>query len=83
MKRADLCALFASVLLTGCFSGYSETPPPGELRVRKGDLASDLVLSGELEAARREVLSTTVADARPDSRMRYQTASSKPLAASR
>lgn len=56
MKRADLCALFASVLLTGCFSGYSETPPPGELRVRKGDLASDLVLSGELEAARGESL---------------------------
>lgn len=56
MKRADLCALLASALLTGCLSGYSDTPPPGELRVRKGELASDLVLSGELEAARGESL---------------------------
>lgn len=55
-KRADLCAVLASALLTGCLSGYSDTPPPGELRVRQGELASDLVLSGELEAARGESL---------------------------
>jgi multidrug resistance efflux pump len=56
MKRADLCALIASALLTGCFSGNADTPAPGELRVRKGELASDLILSGELEAARGESL---------------------------
>ncbi len=55
-KRADFCALLASVLLTACFSGYSDTPSPGELVVRKGELATDLVLSGELEAARGESL---------------------------
>lgn len=56
MKRADLCAVLASALLTGCLSGYSDTPAAGELRVRKGALASDLILSGELEAARGESL---------------------------
>lgn len=56
MKRADLCAVLASALLTGCLSGYSDEPSPGELRVRKGEFASDLVLSGELEAARGESL---------------------------
>ncbi len=56
-KRADFCALLiASAVLTGCFSGNADTPPPGELRVRKGELASDLILSGELEAARGESL---------------------------
>ena len=55
MKRADLCAVLASLLLSACFSGYSETPT-GELRVRKGELASDLILSGELEAARGDSL---------------------------
>ena len=56
MKRADLCAVLASFLMAGCFSGYSDTPGAGELRVRKGDLASSIVLSGELEAARGESL---------------------------
>jgi HlyD family secretion protein len=63
MKRAFACATLAAavaalvgVIVTGCLSGYSETPPPGELRVRRGDFASELVLSGELEAARGESL---------------------------
>lgn len=58
MKRIVLCALSVSLaaIVSGCFSGYSETPPPGELRVRRGDFASDLVLSGELEAARGQTL---------------------------
>jgi multidrug resistance efflux pump len=55
MTRILTCALFAAALC-GCFSGYSEAVPAGELRVRRGDLASDLVLSGELEAARGETL---------------------------
>jgi HlyD family secretion protein len=60
MKRARVCAVVASALtlvaVAGCLSGYSDTPPPGELRVRRGELATDLVLSGELEAARGESL---------------------------
>jgi multidrug resistance efflux pump len=55
MTRILTCALFAAAL-AGCFSGYSETAPAGELRVRRGDFASDLLLSGELEAARGETL---------------------------
>lgn len=55
MLRILTCAVFAAAL-AGCFSGYSETAPAGELRVRRGDFASDLVLSGELEAARGETL---------------------------
>lgn len=55
MTRILSCALL-SVVLAGCFSGYSETAPASELRVRRGDFASDLVLSGELEAARGETL---------------------------
>ncbi len=58
MKRIVLCAVSVSLaaIVSGCFSGYSETPPAGELRVRRGDFASDLVLSGELEAARGQTL---------------------------
>jgi HlyD family secretion protein len=55
MKRAVACATLAAAVtglfVAGCLSGYSDTPPPGELRVRRGTFASDLVLSGELEAA--------------------------------
>lgn len=50
MKRPIACAVAAAVF-SACFSGYSETPAPGELRVRRGAFASDLVLAGELEAA--------------------------------
>lgn len=54
MRRLLLSApLF---LLAGCFSGYSETRDPHELKVRRGAFANDLVISGELEAARGEVL---------------------------
>lgn len=55
MTRILTCAVLAAAL-AGCFSGYSESAPPGDLRVRRGDFASDLVLSGELEAARGETL---------------------------
>jgi HlyD family secretion protein len=43
-------------MAAGCLSGYSDAPPPGELRVRRGAFTNDLVLSGELEAARGESL---------------------------
>jgi HlyD family secretion protein len=60
MKRARICATVVSALVlipvAGCLSGYSDTPAPGELRVRRGEFATDLVLSGELEAARGESL---------------------------
>ncbi|MDP9193876.1 MAG: HlyD family efflux transporter periplasmic adaptor subunit [Acidobacteriota bacterium] len=55
MVRILVCSFLAATLC-GCFSGYSETAPAGELRVRRGEFATDLVLSGELEAARGETL---------------------------
>jgi multidrug resistance efflux pump len=55
MKRALACAVLP-LTLSGCFSGYSETPSAGDLRVHRGAFASDLTLSGELEAARGETL---------------------------
>lgn len=51
MKRIVVSALLPAVF-AGCLSGYSETPAPGELRVRRGAFASDLTISGEVEAAR-------------------------------
>jgi multidrug resistance efflux pump len=55
MKRALACVL-STVVATGCFSGYSEEPATNDLRVRRGPFVSELVLSGELEAARGETL---------------------------
>ncbi|HUP63328.1 MAG TPA: HlyD family efflux transporter periplasmic adaptor subunit [Thermoanaerobaculia bacterium] len=48
--------LFAAVVFSGCFSGYSEAPADQELRVRRAAFRSDVVLSGELDAARGEGL---------------------------
>ncbi|HJQ41044.1 MAG TPA: HlyD family efflux transporter periplasmic adaptor subunit [Thermoanaerobaculia bacterium] len=48
-----LCAV---LLIAGCFSGYKPEDQPNELRVRRGAFASELVLSGELEAARGDAL---------------------------
>ena len=55
MKRILSCAVIAATV-AGCFSGYSETPSAGDLRVRRGTFTSDLTLSGEIEAARGETL---------------------------
>lgn len=55
MKRTLVCAVLAAAA-AGCFSGYSDDAPATELRVRRGDFASDVTLSGELEAARGEFL---------------------------
>ncbi|PYQ29423.1 MAG: hypothetical protein DMF56_10670 [Acidobacteria bacterium] len=47
----------AVLLIAGCFSGYSEKENTArELRVRRGPFVSELVLSGELEAARGDTL---------------------------
>lgn len=53
MKRAAASAL---ILIAGCFSGYSETDHADDLRVRRAEFTSDIVLSGEVEAARGEFL---------------------------
>ncbi len=56
MNRALVRALLP-LIAAGCFTGHAETPEPGELRVRRGTFQSDMILSGELEAARGEFLS--------------------------
>jgi multidrug efflux pump subunit AcrA (membrane-fusion protein) len=48
--RISACAL-AALLLSSCFSGYREKEDDS-LKVRKGTFTSDVVLTGELEAAR-------------------------------
>ena len=42
----------ATSLLVACFSGYSEKPEKNDLRVHRGTFKDDVVLTGELEAAR-------------------------------
>jgi multidrug resistance efflux pump len=54
MKHA--AALVVALCSTGCFSGYSEEPSAEALRVRRAPFASDVLLSGELESARGDVL---------------------------
>lgn len=57
MTRSLLSLALIALPLCGCFSGYSESAPEQDLRVRRGDFRSEVVLSGELEAARGELLS--------------------------
>jgi multidrug efflux pump subunit AcrA (membrane-fusion protein) len=54
MKTA--AALVVALLSLACTSGYSDEPPPEALRVRRGAFAGDVLLSGELEAARGDFL---------------------------
>lgn len=54
--RTLVCAVLF-LPLAACFSGYSETAPEQDLRVRRGDFRAEVVLAGELEAARGELLS--------------------------
>ncbi|HEX6086440.1 MAG TPA: HlyD family efflux transporter periplasmic adaptor subunit [Thermoanaerobaculia bacterium] len=57
MSRQFFCALLL-LPLAGCLSGYSDDDAPDErLRVRRGPFVHEVVLSGELEAARGELLS--------------------------
>lgn len=55
MLRTPIVVL-ALLPLASCFSGQAETPAGSELRIRRGDFTSDVMLSGELEAARGEML---------------------------
>ena len=50
MRKVVTAALGA--LLMSCFSGYREDPGEKDLRVRRGTFVQDVVLTGELEAAR-------------------------------
>src|SRR5215213_9749582 len=50
-----------TIAMAGCFSGYSDSSSsaasaPQELKVRRAPFSQDLTISGELEAARGEVL---------------------------
>jgi HlyD family secretion protein len=56
MRRVLLGAVLL-LPLNGCLSGYSEDAPDERLRVRRGPFVSEVVLSGELEAARGDLLS--------------------------
>ncbi|MEA2413720.1 MAG: hypothetical protein QOI58_377, partial [Thermoanaerobaculia bacterium] len=48
------CAVL--VVASGCFSGYRSEADSKSLRVRRGTFASDVVITGELRAARGEEL---------------------------
>src|ERR1051325_710768 len=49
--------LIAVLLIAGCFSGYSNKDEQARaLRVRRGTFVSEMLLSGELEAARGDAL---------------------------
>ncbi|HYI13178.1 MAG TPA: HlyD family efflux transporter periplasmic adaptor subunit [Thermoanaerobaculia bacterium] len=56
MKTVLVCAVLLAAAAAGCFSGYSDDSPSTDLRVRRGPFASEMILSGELEAARGDFL---------------------------
>jgi multidrug resistance efflux pump len=56
MRKTLIPAAAMSLLVASCFSGYSEEAPRNALRVRRGVFTSELVLTGELEAARGEAI---------------------------
>jgi multidrug resistance efflux pump len=56
MKAICVGAVLLAVAATGCFSGHADGPASGELRVRRGTFTAEMVLSGELEAARGDFL---------------------------
>lgn len=54
VKALISCAVL--VVASGCFSGYRSEADSRSLRVRRGTFASDVVITGELRAARGEEL---------------------------
>ena len=63
MKMFRNCTIAALALLAAsCFSGYRTEADAKALRVRRGTFASDVVLTGELRAARGEELALQVAN---------------------
>jgi len=55
MTRSFACVLLL-ITAARCFSGPSSASPEGDLRLRRGDFRADIVLSGEIEAARGDFL---------------------------
>lgn len=48
---------FLAAAAAGCFSGYSsDDPPRNDMRVHRGQFVSEITLTGELEAARGDVI---------------------------
>jgi HlyD family secretion protein len=56
MLRTLICAILL-LPLSACLSGNADDAPAEQLRVRRGAFVHEVVLSGELEAARGELLS--------------------------
>jgi HlyD family secretion protein len=56
MNVKTLSSFAAALLVAGCFSGYRSESDSKSLRVRRGTFASDVVITGELRAARGEEL---------------------------
>ncbi|MEA2162222.1 MAG: hypothetical protein QOK37_349 [Thermoanaerobaculia bacterium] len=56
MSMKTLIACAAALLAASCFSGYRSEPEAKTLRVRRGVFNADIVLTGELRAARGEEL---------------------------
>ena len=48
--------VLAALLLSGCFFGYPHEPARGALRAHRGVFVDDMVLTGQLEAARGAVI---------------------------
>jgi multidrug resistance efflux pump len=59
MTRVLVCALVV-LPVAGCFSGYSDDAPRQDLRVRRGEFRNEVILSGEVEAARGDLLAVPV-----------------------
>ena len=51
-----LSLMLVPTIVAGCFSGYSEEPARDELRVRRAAFASEVIISGEVEAEKGEIL---------------------------
>src|SRR5229473_8347050 len=56
MKRPGSGLTAIALIAAGCFSGYSSDAPTRENRVRRGNFVNEIILTGELEAARGEAI---------------------------
>src|SRR5437667_9487969 len=57
MRRPSLILVLIAFVAGGCFSGYStDDSSRNELRVRRGRFVRELTLTGEVDAARGEMI---------------------------
>ncbi len=57
MRRPSLTPVLIALVAGGCFSGYStDEHSPREMRVHRGTFVRELTLTGEVEAARGEMI---------------------------